>query len=134
MSPASHFYFNHQPVEGLGELGVTICYGFAPMERVFNFDPYEGLTGDETKHILGIQANLWTEYVLFPQQAEFMVLPRMAALAEVQWRIDNDRDYANFMARLPRLMDVYDLCRYNYATYDFPERTVAVEGFKPDGD
>ena len=133
MSPVSHCYFDYQQVKDAGANEVTLCGGYLPVERVYDLNPVDQLTDEEAKHILGVQANLWTEYVVFPQQADYQVLPRMAALCEVQWRTGN-RDFEEFKTRLPRLADLYDRYDYNYATHVLPGRTVKVEGFKPDGD
>lgn len=133
MSPVSHCYFDYQQVKDAGANEVTLCGGFLPVERVYSLNPVDQLTDEEAKHILGVQANLWTEYVVFPQQADYQVLPRMAALCEVQWRTGT-RDFEDFKTRLPRLADLYDRYNYNYATHILPGRTVKVEGFKPDGD
>ncbi len=133
MSPTSHCYFDYQQVKDAGANEATLCGGFIPVERVYSLDPVAGLTAAEASHVLGLQANLWTEYVAFPQQAEYQVLPRMAALAEVQW-CKGRRDFENFKARLPRLVDLYDRCGYNYATHLLPGRRPKVEGFRPSGD
>lgn len=133
MSPTSHCYFDYQQVENAGIHEATLCEGCIPVERVYGLDPTAGLDADEAAHVLGVQANLWTEYIAYPQQAEYQLLPRMAALAEVQWCAGR-RDYEGFLQRLPRLVDLYDLHRYNYATHLFPDRRPLVEGFRPSGD
>ena len=133
MSPTSHCYFDYQQVENAGTNEATLCGGYLPVERVYSLDPVAKLTEEEASHVLGVQANLWTEYVVFPQQADYQVLPRMAALCEVQW-CKGERDYQNFLQRLPRLVDLYDYYRYNYATHLFPGRRPLVEGFRPSGD
>lgn len=71
------------------------------------------------KHIIGVQANLWTEYIATTQQIEYMVLPRMAALAEVQWTLPEKKDYRNFTKRLPQLLAFYDREGLNYGKHVF---------------
>ena len=52
------------------------------------------LTPEEAKHIVGVQANLWTEYIPTYSQVEYMELPRMAALSEIQWTMPKKKEYA----------------------------------------
>lgn len=84
-----------------------------------------------------MQANLWTEYIATTQQVEYMVLPRMAALAEIQWTMPEKKDFNNFAQRLPRLMEIYQGMGYNYGkhiydiksnfTYDSDKKAVIAE-------
>ena len=69
---------------------------------------------DKQTHILGAQANLWTEYVTCEPQVQYQVLPRMAALAEVQWLQPRDKNYQDFKARLPRLVEIYKHYGWTY--------------------
>ena len=73
------------------------------------------LTPAEAAHIIGVQANLWTEYVETFSHAQYMVLPRWSALAEIQWRNPEKRDFENFKVRLGKLATIYELNNYNYA-------------------
>lgn len=75
--------------------------GFLPINRVYNFEPIpEGLTADQEKHLLGTQANLWTEYMPTTYQVEYMAWPRAIALAEVAWSSKGSRDFNDFHKRL----------------------------------
>lgn len=95
------------------------------MEKVYSFEPYaEGISDEAKKHILGVQANLWTEYIQYPNQAEYQVLPRMAALCEVQWTAGK-KDYKAFVERLTRLLNLYDAYNLNYARHLWPDRIVS---------
>ena len=90
------------------------------MEDVYDFNPApEGLSESELNHIVGVQANLWCEYVTTMRHAQYMELPRMAALAEVQWRPYGEKNYEEFLTRLPRLAAHYDAMGYNYAKHVF---------------
>ena len=85
------------------------------MEKVYNYDPTpETLTDEERAHVIGVQANLWTEYIAYPELIEYQVLPRMAALAEVQWADAGQKDYDAFLRRLPRLLSIYDQQGWQY--------------------
>ena len=60
--------------------------GYLPIERVYSYEPMpKSLSPEEQKYIVGVQANLWTEYIPDFKQVQYMVLPRMAALCESQW-------------------------------------------------
>ena len=75
------------------------------------------MTEEEKKHIIGVQANLWTEYIPTTQQVEYMILPRMAAFAEVQWTMPEKKDYKRFTKAAARLMKMYEREGLNYATH-----------------
>ena len=77
------------------------------------------LTPEEQKYIKGVQANLWTEYIATFPHAQYMVLPRWAALCEIQWSSPEKKNYADFLSRLPQLIKWYDAEGYNYAKHVF---------------
>lgn len=126
MSPTSHCYFDYnQADEKNAKYEPTLCGGYLPVEKVYSFEPYaEGISDEAKKHILGVQANLWTEYIQYPNQAEYQVLPRMAALCEVQWTAGK-KDYKAFVERLTRLLNLYDAYNLNYARHLWPDRIVS---------
>ncbi|HEU5087352.1 MAG TPA: family 20 glycosylhydrolase, partial [Roseiflexaceae bacterium] len=79
--------------------------GFLPLEKVYGYEPVPAeLTPDQARHILGTQAQLWTEYVTSQEQADFKLFPRLCALAEVAWSAVEGREYADFVARLAEHM------------------------------
>lgn len=140
MSPTSNFYFDYYQTKDVEGEPLAIG-GYLPLERVYSFEPCpQGvLTPEQEKYIIGIQANLWTEYVPTYSHVEYMLLPRMAALCEVQWSGADKKDYENFLTRLPQLVGIYDLNQYNYATHAFditakmipdPEEEVLKVAFK----
>ena len=88
------------------------------IDKVYSFDPMADLTPGQQAHILGVQANLWTEYIADIRHAQHMVLPRMAALAETGWANDR-KDYNDFVRRIPALDAVYKAEGDNYAPYLF---------------
>ena len=73
------------------------------------------MTAEEASHILGVQANLWAEYISTPEHAFYMALPRMAALSEVQWLYPDRKDWNSFTGRLSSFVKFYDRDGYNYA-------------------
>ena len=93
------------------------------MEKVYGLEPVEkGASEEAARHILGVQANLWTEYIPVRQLAEYQVLPRMAALAEVQWMKPEKKDYQQFHQRLDKLAQLYSKYGLTYALHSWPEK------------
>lgn len=123
MSPTSHCYFDYsQADEKNSKYEPTLCGGYIPVEKVYAFEPCdENLSESSRPHILGVQANIWAEYLLYPNQVEYQALPRMAALAEVQWA-SGKKDYQAFLKRLNRLVSFYDLYKLTYAKHLWPDR------------
>ena len=114
MAPTTHCYFDYQQVEDT-QFEPSRCGGFIPIERVYSLDPApDTLSVEARRHILGTQANLWSEYMTNEQMVEYQALPRMSALAEVQWVLPEQKDYDAFKTREQRLTRVYDLEGYKY--------------------
>lgn len=113
MTPGSHCYFDHyQANPNFQPLAIG---GFTPLKKVYNYNPVpDALSESESKHILGAQANVWTEYISTPEQVEYMILPRMAALSEVCWSSQNDKDWLDFQKRLNVHFKAYEAFGYNY--------------------
>ena len=119
MTPTTNVYFDYYQTKDTDNEPLAIG-GYLPVENVYNLEPVpSSLTVDEQKYVIGAQANLWTEYIPSEEQAEYMVLPRMAALAEVQWCDPKQKNYEAFLTRLPRLIDIYNLNGYNYGKHLF---------------
>ena len=117
MTPNTHVYFDYYQTADTDDEPLAIG-GYLPMERVYSFEPApDTFTEEQKAHILGAQANLWTEYIPTQEHAEYMLLPRMAALSEVAWTQPEKKDYDNFLSRLPQLTDLYEREGYNYATH-----------------
>ena len=111
--PTSHCYLdyyqadkNTQP-EAIG--------GFIPIGKVYDFEPvYEELTPEQVKQIVGVQWNLWAEFLFTPAQAEYMLLPRILAGSEVAWCDPKNKDWERFKAALPYQKKRLKLLGYNY--------------------
>lgn len=115
MTPNSHFYFDYYQSEDTDNEPFGIG-GYVPVEKVYSYDPYLEIAGSSARsHILGIQANVWTEYIATPEHLEYMVLPRLAALAEVQWTLPQNKDWDRFLSNLSHEAAMYDAAGYNYA-------------------
>lgn len=119
MVPNSHCYFDFYQTRNIENVPLAIG-GFTPLERVYELEPIPAeLTKEQQGLIKGLQANLWSEYILSPEQAEYMVLPRIAALAEVQWTMPEKKNYNSFLTRTFHLTTIYNDLKYNYAKHMF---------------
>ena len=92
--------------------------GYCPLNKVYEYEPApDDLSPQARQHILGVQANLWTEYITSKELAEYQLMPRIAALAEVQWVQPAQKDFAAFKSRLPRLLALYRLNGWKYCDF-----------------
>ena len=102
MAPTSHTYLDYYQSRDTASEPMAIS-GFLPLERVYSFDPLPAeLEPQYAKHILGGQAQVWTEYMKDPKKVEYMAFPRLTALAEAVWTPVRQKDYADYRARLDR--------------------------------
>ena len=102
MAPNEYIYFDY--IQGnRDQEPLTIGWGFNPTERVYSFDPTPAeLTPEQQKHIIGVEAPLWTEHMDTHRKVEYMMLPRLMALAEIAWSPLAVKDLKNFKElRLP---------------------------------
>ena len=119
MAPCSHLYFDYYQSEDIANEPLCIG-GYLPVERVFEFQPLpKELTPKQQKHIIGVQANIWTEYIASFSHVQYMAMPRMDALAELQWNNPQERDFEAFVERCRHMARLYDLYHYNYAKHIF---------------
>ena len=99
MTPGAFCYFDFyqsEPVNQAEAIG-----GYLPLEKVYSYNPVPaGLTPTEAKHITGVQANLWTEYIATPERAEYQLYPRLLALAEVAWTKPENKSWNDFNRRV----------------------------------
>lgn len=114
MTPNDYCYFDYYQTKERDNEPLAIG-GYVPLEKVYSLEPTAQLTAEQARHIVGAQANLWTEYIATPEHVEYMVLPRMAALCEVQWSAPEKKSYDDFRNRLTRLVDIYQRDSLNYS-------------------
>nr|WP_121272254.1 family 20 glycosylhydrolase [Pedobacter schmidteae] len=89
------YYQSHQETEQIA------AGGFTPLSKIYGYEPVpEVLNEEEAKYIKGVQANVWSEYLNTPEKAEYMMFPRVIALAEIAWTQKNKKNYAGFLDRL----------------------------------
>ncbi len=125
MSPTTYCYFDFQQTDKEVKYEPSLCNNCITVEKLYGFEPCpDNLSEAAKKHMLGVQANVWTEYITCPSTLEYYIMPRMAALAEVQW-VNGAKDFEAFKTRLTRLTNTYELYHWNYAKHLWPERMVS---------
>ena len=114
MTPNGYCYFDFYQTQERDKEPFGIG-GDLSLEKVYSYEPFEGLAPEAEGHILGVQANLWTEYITTPEHLEYMLLPRMCALSEVQWCAADKKDYVRFNASLDHTFEMLDAMGVNYS-------------------
>ncbi|MCU0461998.1 MAG: beta-N-acetylhexosaminidase [Bacteroidales bacterium] len=124
MTPNTYAYLDYYQCEPAGE--PLAIGGYLPLEKVYSYNPMpEELTPDEQKHILGVQGNVWTEYIPTSEHLEYMAFPRAIAIAETGWTQDNKKDFEDFLARLEILKKRYDAMGINYFRGEYRDTRAA---------
>lgn len=124
MTPGGPMYVDHSQAKDTKTEPLSIG-GFLPIDVVYNYNPRPAvLTADQQKFIMGVQGNMWTEYVPTAQKLEYMIFPRALAIAEVGWTSQANKDFNNFSkVRLP--VRLRDLDKFGI-NYRIPEGEVAI--------
>ena len=114
MTPGSYCYFDHYQGDPATE--PNAFGGFTPLDKVYSYNPIPSeLNNEQSKYILGVQANLWTEYILDFKQVQYMIFPRLFALSEVGWGTSDPENYKEFENRVINQFKVLDKMNVNYA-------------------
>ena len=113
MAPNSYFYLDYYQADPKTQpLSIG---GFVPLWKVYSYNPMpSSLTPAEAKHILGVQGNIWTEYISDTAHVEYMAFPRGAAVAEIGWSPESKRNYPDFKQRVIQQFKRYDGIGWNY--------------------
>jgi len=116
MSPNVFAYIDHPQLKDYGKQPRTTDSYVVSCSKMYSFEPLvpEELSGEESDYILGVQTNLWTEQVAYPEHALYQLLPRLASMSEVQWCAPEQKDFENWKKRLPQLERLYDKLGYVY--------------------
>lgn len=114
MTPNDYLYFDHYQGDPATE--PLAIGGSTTVEEVYSYDPVPAsLSAEEGKYILGVQANVWTEYIKTPEQVEYMAFPRVSALSEIAWSQKEKKDWEDFRKRLPAQLKRYDILGIKYS-------------------
>lgn len=113
MTPQTHLYFDFYQSDPRTQ--PKAFGGYLPLSKVYSYEPIPaGVDQSKAKHIMGAQANLWTEFMPTPQQVEYMAFPRAIALAEVNWTAKENRSFDDFYARLQSHYSILQKLNVNY--------------------
>lgn len=122
MTPNTFYYLDYY--QSLDKENEPLAIGgYLPVEKCYSYEPFTSdMTDEEKAHILGVQANLWTEYITTEDHLHYMLLPRMAALSEVQWCQPENKDWERFYDSADDFCAIYDVMGYKYGTHIFDTR------------
>ena len=114
MTPTSNTYFDYYQAQNVAAEPLAIG-GFLPLDTVYAYEPIPAaLTPEQAAHVLGTQGQIWTEYQRNPKNVEYMVFPRLVALAEVAWTPREQKNFADFSARLAKHLARLAVLDVNY--------------------
>jgi hexosaminidase len=113
MTPNKYVYFDYLQSKEKDKEPLAIG-GYLPVDSVYTYEPYNGLKESARKYIIGVQANLWTEYIATNAHLEYNLLPRLAALSEVQWCNPENKNWERFRRSLKHQTRIYDTMGYVY--------------------
>ncbi len=114
MTPTSFCYFDYY--QGDAAIEPLSIGGFVPLSKVYSFEPVPPeLSTEESAHVIGLQANLWAEYISTPAHSQYMTYPRLAAMAEAGWTAKEGRNWDEFRERLEIQLLRYDALGFNWA-------------------
>ena len=116
MTPNGYFYLDYYQSRERDKEPLCIG-GYLPVEKVYSYEPYAGMAPGTEDHILGVQANLWTEYIGTEEFLEYILLPRLCALSEVQWCNADRKDFNRFDVSLDHTFQMLDVMGYTYARH-----------------
>lgn len=115
MTPNDYMYFDHYQSDSLSLEPLAIG-GYLPVEKVYQCEPCAGIPAEAQSHVLGVQANLWTEYIPTVEHLEYMLLPRMSALSEVQWCQPENKNYERFKeSMISHAFEIFDAMGMTYS-------------------
>ena len=117
MCPAKHCYFDYYQDDDYNKEPIA-HRSLLPVEQAYQLDPRKDFTESQLKQILGVECNLWTEYVPDFSHAQYMLLPRLDAFSEAAWSLA-PRNYEDFRRRVAVMFKRYDAMGYRYATHIF---------------
>lgn len=117
MTPNTYLYLDYYPTLNTESEPLAIG-GYNPIDRIYNLDPVPAtLNEQERAYIIGVQGNLWAEYITSSEHLEYMLLPRLAAVSEIQWTEPTNKNWERFLNSLNRMTAVYDEMGMNYGKH-----------------
>ena len=117
MTPYQYLYIDYYQSKDQANEPLAIG-GYVPVERCYSFEPFtDEMTPEQKGHILGVQANLWTEYIGDQDYLEYMLLPRLSALSEVQWCAPENKIWDRYLDSVDEVINIYETAGYNCAKH-----------------
>lgn len=117
MTPYQYLYLDYYQSKEQDKEPLAIG-GYVPVERCYSFEPFtDEMTPEQMGHILGVQANLWTEYIGDQDYLEYMLLPRLSALSEVQWCAPENKIWERYLDSVDEVINIYETAGYNPAKH-----------------
>jgi hexosaminidase len=121
MAPTDYTYLDYYQSKETSKEPLGIG-DYLPLDVVYNYEPIPTeIPADFTRHVLGSQGQLWTEYMATPKNVEYMAFPRLAALSEVTWTPREKKDYSEFLTRLETYLKRLTILDVNYRVLDGPK-------------
>ena len=117
MTPYQYLYIDYYQSKDQENEPLAIG-GYIPVERCYSFEPFtEEMTDEDKAHVIGVQANLWAEYICTQDHLEYMLLPRLSALSEVQWCAPENKIWERYLDSVDEVLNIYETAGYNYAKH-----------------
>ena len=122
MTPSSHCYLDYYQTTDRADEHQSIG-GYVPLRKAYSFNPYDQLSIEEQAYIMGVQCNLWTEYIPTPMQLQYQLLPRLGAIAEIGWSNPSPekKDVEEFIGRSKELSRYYYVFGWNCAKHFYED-------------
>ena len=113
MSPNVYLYIDWYQTKERDKEPYRIGH-YLPVDSTYRYEPAAGMPENGEEHILGVQANLWSEFLKTPEDFEYQLLPRMSAASEIQWCAADNKDYDRFRKSLDHMVRIYDKLGFVY--------------------
>lgn len=121
MTPIKYCYFDHYQSKDPGE--PLAIGGYLPMDSIYWYNPVpKELSDSVASRIMGVQGNVWTEYLPTPKQVEYMLFPRIFAMSEIQWSSPEHKDYSAFEKRVRSFEPYLKKMKVNYSPHGFTKK------------
>ena len=114
MSPNSFLYLDYYQSDQKDKEPLAIGH-YLPVDSTYSYRPMDGIPAEFQKHIIGVQANLWTEYIASCDHLEYMYFPRALAAAEIQWCTEENKSFTRFKASIGHHFEILDALGVKYS-------------------
>ena len=114
MSPNSYLYLDYYQSDRKDKEPLAIGH-YLPVDSTYNYKPFDGIPPEYQSHIIGVQANLWTEYIATDKHLEYMYFPRALAAAEIEWSTEENKSFTRFKANLAHQFRILDILGVSYS-------------------